>query len=203
MWYDRRAFQRRAIGALLRRKEEKKMQLVVQMIGIIAMAFNILSYQGKSSRRIMLMQMAGTLLFTVHMGILGAATGAVMNLLGMLRALVYAYKEKTHADSVGWVVGFEAAYIVYYALLFACFGVQPTLGNLLLNLLPVIGMTAMTIAYYVGSARAIRMLGLISSPVWLVYNWINGSVGGVLCECITLASIIGGLLRYRGQRETE
>ena len=34
-----------------------------------------------------------------------------MNLLGMLRALVYAYKEKTHADSVGWVVGFEDCFV--------------------------------------------------------------------------------------------
>ena len=67
---------------------------------------------------------------------------------------------------------------------------------LILEILPVIGMTALSVGFRMKSASAIRKLGLISSPAWLIYNISVGSWGATLCEAFTLLSIFIGMLRH-------
>ena len=76
-------------------------ELIAQIIGIIAMGFNILSYQGKSKRTVILMQLVGTLLFTINFGLLGATIGALMNGIGFIRAIIFVNKERFHTDRIG------------------------------------------------------------------------------------------------------
>ena len=54
---------------------------------------------------------------------------------------------------------------------------------------------AMTLAFAGNDAKIIRLSGFISSPCWLVYNIFNNAIGGMLCEIITLISIISALIR--------
>ena len=68
-------------------------EIIAQIIGIIAMAFNILSYQQKKQRYIIAWQLLGTTLFTVNFFLLGAYTGALLNAVGIVRAIVFLYKE--------------------------------------------------------------------------------------------------------------
>jgi hypothetical protein len=46
------------------------------------------------------------------------------------------------------------------------------------------------------SAKAVRILSLIGSPCWLVYNIFAGAIGAICCEIICEISIIIGILRY-------
>ena len=61
-------------------------------------------------------------------------------------------------------------------------------------------MTATTISYRLTDAKAIRRYGLISSPCWLVYNIANFSIGAILCEILSLGSIVLGILRLDKQK---
>ncbi len=54
---------------------------------------------------------------------------------------------------------------------------------------------AMTLAFAGNNAKIIRLAGFISSPCWLVYNIFNNAIGGMICEIITLVSIISALIR--------
>lgn len=54
---------------------------------------------------------------------------------------------------------------------------------------------AMTLAFAGNDAKIIRLSGFISSPCWLVYNIFNNAIGGMICEIITLISIISALIR--------
>lgn len=171
-------------------------EIVAQAIGIIAMAFNIFSYQLKTSKGVILCQCFGGALFSVSFFMLGATVGGILNAIAAFRAIVFMYKEKFRADHIAWLVGFIATFVVSYVLTFTVFGKAFTVLNALVELLPVIGMTASTISFRLNNAKAIRRYGLISSPSWLIYNSVNLAAGAIICEVLSLFSIVIGILRY-------
>lgn len=170
-------------------------RFVTQAIGIVAMAMNILSYQQKKQSSVILVQMAGASLFAVHFWMLGATVGALLNAIAVVRAIVFYYKKQLHAEHIAWTIGFEVVFLISYALTFTVFGEEPTVPNLIVELLPVIGMTALTLGFRAKDAGAIRRFGLISSPAWLIYNIVNLSIGAICCEVISIISIVVGMIR--------
>lgn len=169
---------------------------VAQAIGIVAMAMNIFSYQMKSKKGIIAMQFFGTMLFSVSFLMLGAYTGGLLNFIGMIRSAVFLNGERLNAKHPLWLVGFEAAYVASYVLTFAVFGKELSALNVVLEFLPLVGMTATTVSFRMNEARNVRALGLVSSPSWLIYNIFNKAVGGAVCEIVSLVSIIVGILRH-------
>ena len=174
----------------------KPFEIIAQIVGIIAMAFNILSYQQKTSGRVMAFQLCGGALFSINFFMLGATVGGIMNVIAVFRAIVFMNKKKFHTDHVAWLVGFISLYIICYILTFTAFGNEFTIFNAVTELLPIIGMIATTLGFRVQNAKAIRRFGLISSPSWLIYNIINMSVGAIICEILSLGSIIIGTIRH-------
>ena len=171
------------------------MDFWIQAIGIVAMATNITAFQFKNKRTLLLCICVGSALFSVNMFMLGAITGGIMNMLGVARSLVYVNKEKLPI-SVKWVNAmFILAYLISYVLSFTVFGTEPILRNFILELLPIIAMSAMTFAFAGNNSKIIRLSGFISSPCWLVYNIFNNALGGIICEIFILASVISALIR--------
>lgn len=170
--------------------------IIAQIIGIFAMLFNIFSYQQKTSKGAIGFQLCGGILFSVNFFMLGATVGGIMNVIAAIRAVIFINKEKSHADHIGWLIGFIAIYILTYILTFTLFGKAFTPFNAIIEVLPIIGMTALTFGFRMSSAKAIRSFGLISSPCWLVYNIVNFSIGAIICEVISLFSIGIGFLRH-------
>ena len=171
------------------------MDFFIQAIGIVAMAINISAFQFKNKRTLLLLICVGSALFSVNMFMLGAMTGGLMNMLGVARSLVYMYKDKLPIR-IKWVNAmFILAYLISYVLSFTVFGTEPTVKNFILELLPIIAMSAMTIAFAGNNAKTIRLAGFINSPCWLVYNIFNNAIGGILCEVFALVSITSALIR--------
>lgn len=171
------------------------LSIIAQIVGLFAMAFNIFSYQQRTQRKAIAFQLGGSILFAVNYLMLGAVVGGILNAVGIVRALVFLNKEKFKATRPVWLVGFTAVYLLSYLLTFTVFGKEPTAFNLIVEFLPVIGMTATTISFRLSDAKAIRRFGLISSPAWLVYNIVSFSVGAIICEVLSLCSILIGMLR--------
>ena len=156
-------------------------EIIAQAIGIVAMFFNLFSYQQKTRKGAIICQLFGTILFTVNFFMIDAIVGALMNFIGAVRAVIFINKEKLKADHIGWFIGFMAIYIASYILTFTVFGQEPSPKNFIIEILPIIGMVATTHSYRLTDAKAIRKFGLISSPVWLIYNIVNFSVGAIIC----------------------
>ena len=179
-------------------------EIVAQAVSILAMAFNILSYQCKTQKGIITLQFFGSGLFALSFFLLGSLMGMLMNLVNVIRAAIYREKERLHADHILWLIGFIALFLITYLLSFTVFGTEPSATNLIVELLPVIGSTASTISFRLKGARVVRLLGLISSPAWLIYNIVAFSVGAILCEAISLVSILVALFRFdRKPKATE
>jgi hypothetical protein len=171
-------------------------EIVAQAIGIVAMAFNILSYQGKKQKTIILLQLFGGTLFAINYLMLGASVGGILNIIGAVRAIVFLFKDKLKADKLPWFIVFIASYIMVYILSFTVFGKEVSAFNLIIEVLPVIGMVALNIGFRMKNASDVRKLALISSPSWLTYNIVIGSWGAILCEIFTLISIFVGIFRH-------
>ena len=167
------------------------------------MVMNIVSYQAKKQRNIILIQFFGCSLFAVNMFMLGAYTGAFLNAVGVLRAVVYSNKEKIKNIKIFNCI-FIFIYIISYLLTFTVFDKPFTTLNALIEILPVIAMVATTISFSMNSARSVRKLAFISSPSWLIYNCVNVAIGGILCEMFSLISVIFAIIRLdKGEKVNE
>ena len=171
-------------------------EIIAQVLSIVGMILNVLSYQAKTQKGILTMQLIGSVFFSASFFMLSAPVGAMMNVLGIARALVYSNRERLHSDKPLWLAVFAMAYIVVYALSFTLFKTEPNFKNFALELLPVLAMSVATFRYMIGKAKTVRLFGFINSPLWLAYNIFNVSIGGIITESVALISITVGLLRY-------
>ena len=171
-------------------------EIVAQAVGIVAMLFNILSYQPKNKNTILAMQLCGGTLFAAHYLLLGAPVGGLINIICVIRAILFLFRDKLKTDRIGWFAVFFAFYIGIYILNFTVLGVAPTPVNFFVELLPVVGATALHIGFCLKNAGDVRKCGLVSSPAWLTYNIVAGSWGATACEVLTLGSIFIGIFRH-------
>lgn len=170
--------------------------IIAQAFGIVGMTLNAVSYQAKKQRSIILYQFFGGAFFVVNMFLLDAYMGALLNVIGVVRAAVYANKDRIR--NVKLCAGaFIGAFLVSYVLVFTLFGKELTAVNALVELLPLMAMTAMTVAFSLPSAQTVRGFALFSSPCWLIYNCVNLSVGGILCESFSIVSAVTAMVRNR------
>ncbi len=166
----------------------------MQAIGVLGMAMNVISYQAKTQKNILAMQFFGSLFFAINMFLLGAYTGAVLNLVGVVRALIYANKEKIKNIKIVNAI-FIIVYLLSYAATFTIFKKPITFYYLAIESLPVFAMIMATISFSKKSAASVRKFAFFCSPAWLIYNCFNIAIGGILCEIFALVSVILAVIR--------
>lgn len=172
------------------------MEIIAQIIGIFAMGFNVLSYQGKTQKHIMYMQLAASVLFIIHFMLLGAWTGGILNCIGLIRAIVFSQRDHKWASGKHWIALFIGASILFYIINITVFMPGKEFLFYLIEVLPVLAMGASTLAFYMTDAGKVRAFSLMSSPLWLIYNIVNRSIGGALTETFAIISIFIGMLRH-------
>ena len=68
-------------------------EIVAQAVGIAAMLFNIISYQGKKQSTVIALQLVGGALFAVNFLMLGAYVGGLLNIIATIRAIIFLFKD--------------------------------------------------------------------------------------------------------------
>lgn len=161
--------------------------ILAQGVGILAMLAALLSFQCRSNRRLFLMQMLASVLFSVHFGLLGATTGLLQNSIGFVRCLLCYKSDRAWARHP----------LILWGLLLAS-AVCGAIGyNGPVSLLPPIAMIVSTVAMWSRNGRAIRLTQLCAaSPLWLIYNFSVVSISGVIVECCNLLSVVVSLCRF-------
>lgn len=159
--------------------------IAAQAVGLVALVFAMISYQMKTQKGIVLIQIVSCSFFAIHFLMLGAYTGALMNLIAAVRSVVFANKDKKWGKSNWWIVFFSLVCIV--AVGFTWEGP--------LSLMPMAGMVLTSIAWGIEKASLVRLISLPSSPLWIIYNVICGSTAGVVTEVFVMISIITAMIR--------
>ena len=126
------------------------------------------------------------LLSAVHYLLLGAYTGAVMNLISCFRnglfSVCVAKGKKT------------AALIVIFSVVFVFLGAMVWEGPKSIFVIAAKVLTC--IAYGCRDTATVRKLSLLSNSGWLIYNLIIFSVAGFVCDSLMLTSVIVGIIRH-------
>jgi hypothetical protein len=162
--------------------------ILIQGIGFIGVLFFIISYQIKSNKALFLCQGMGSAMFCLQFLLLGAYTGCVSLAVIILRnGLLMKYNEWSFVRSRVWVPVFSAIALAIMIITWKDWT----------SVLPFISMVAGTTAYWTNSARNIRLANLVlCCPCWVLYDIIIGSLGGILNESITIASILISIYRF-------
>lgn len=174
------------------------MAVAAQIVGFVALAACVTSFQFKTYRMILLFQVLTTLLFMTHFGLLalsgtGAAwTAVVSNAICLARNLFYYFTEgKSGPFSERTAAILKPA---FFALLLIGFGAF-TWGGLA-SLFCLLAMVLYTVSFSLTDPQAVRMVSLIGIPFMIIYDFMTGSVAGAVNESIAAASSVVGLWRY-------
>lgn len=152
------------------------------------------AFQGKKRGTILMMQICGCMCFATHFALLGAFSGAIMNTISALRALVFYFREnKKWANSIVWLPVFIGVSLVMSIITWESW----------ITILPMIGMVSTTFAQYSKKPMMVRLLTLPNCPCWLIYNGLSGSISGVITELLIAVSIIVGFLRHDVKRKNK
>ena len=156
-----------------------------QIIGFVGLAFAVAAFQINDRTRIIIFQAASFFVFAVHFYLLGALSGAVLQLLGVLRNYFYVkYRNKYSFPIIP----------ILFIMLFSLSVALTWEG--LSSLLPMLGMIAGAVAFWQKDPKIIRRINLFGPPLWFIYSFINNSYSGMMVMGFIFASVSIAIIRY-------
>ena len=169
----------------------RPIEIVGQIISIIAVIITFLTYQMRSSRAIMATLSAATLVSCVAYAMLGGATALWLNLVGIIRNILYCFHRKNK---------------ILYTSLPILLALIMTVMSVFLwedyhSLFFVVGLALNTLAMGYFNPQNLRKSLLLTSSLILIYNLFIPSIGGTINEFVAISSAVIGLIRYRKQKD--
>ena len=163
--------------------------IVPQIVGILAVATFLLSYQQKNRRAIIILNTVSRVLYIVQYILLGAFSGMALDVVGAVASVIAARRDtqfvRKHLRAV--IISVDAVIVIVGILLYR----TP------IDLLPLFGVLLHTGAFWLTDERWIRRVSLAGSPFWLVYNLSATAYGSAIGDVLTMVSILLAMYRYR------
>lgn len=164
----------------------KTIEIIGQIVGVIAVVITFLSYQTNKAKKLLLVQTLATCAFSVHYLLIGATTGLAMNLVAILRNLVFYHQDKKFFSGSYWKW--------IFAVLMTVAGVLNWQGWY--SIFIVLGIAINTLCLSSPSPQFVRKSILVTSPMVMTYDIFVLSFGGVVNEAVAIVSSIVGIVRY-------
>ena len=182
--------------------------ILIQAIGFLALAINIIAVQFNKYGTIILLKTIGSLLFVVQYIFLHAYTGMIMDIIGSIRNVIFSFNVKNNRSNKVPVIIFSVLTAVLgTATIIMTWDVSKivwtddlklaTLVMVLISILSIIAKLISTISYSLKDPHKMRILNFPSASCWLVYNFITFSIAGFISEIMTMCSIVIAELRFR------
>ncbi len=161
--------------------------IAAQLVGFVAMALLVSSFQMKTRAGILKVQLVSESLWVLHYFLLGAYTGMALNVVAAVRCYVYGRRGvKKWADNNAIPVVFFTAGVL--TCIFTWSGP--------ISLLPTASICLNSFVQWSKRPRVIRIFSAPGCACWLVFNYLSGSYAGILTEVLNLISIAAAILRY-------
>ncbi len=158
-----------------------------ELFGFAALFFSVLAFQKKDRKSILILQSISLFLFFIHFWFLAAYSGALMNLIGVFRNLVFERKNKSKwAESIYWLYFFIC--ISLLCLLYFWQG--------FISLLPVVGLIFGTIGVWKNNPKEVRFFMFLTVFAWLAYSILVHSFSGVVTQIVIGSSLLIGIFRF-------
>ena len=161
-----------------------------QLLGFIGISAGLISFHMKKRTGILILQIICCTLFATQLLILSAYSGAIINIIGIIRGVIYSMKEKYK-----WAN--SSAVPLVMIVLFIVTGIISSSAEGLIALAPSGAMTIQSIAQFSKEERRIRLISLFASPLWIIYHIFVGSLAGWIGEIFMVISIILAIATHR------
>ena len=159
--------------------------VIVQGIGLAALLLNLSVFQTNTRKNMLVLGLCGCILWATHFYLLGALTGAAVNLMAAGRFVVYSGVRPSRKNR--WIMwSFLGLTAMVTAITWEGF----------ISLLPFLGTASGVIAFWQKDTKLIRRLALTSSPPWIVYAFLVGSYPGIVTESLLMGSNLIGQARF-------
>ena len=167
--------------------------IVGQGFGVLAVVFGFISFQIRSQKGLMAVQIAVAVSFCVHFYLIDVPTAFAMNAFCVVRNVAYLNRNRKWLSS--------PAIPFVFAAIMALIGVISWKGWY--SVLLVVALSVNTYCMSFREARHIRMSILFTSPPMLLYNVFVFSIGGFVYQAMIITSSAIGLIRDVKARKAE
>ena len=164
-----------------------------QGLGVVARVLGFITYQMKTQKQILLLQIITTAVFGLHYLMIGALTGMAMNLVGIVRTLTYYFRYGKK--------GGERIIPIFYAVVLGAIGILT--WEAWYSIFVFLGLVIHTLCLAFRNPQNMRKSILVTSPLVLIYDVFTLSIGGIVYESVALVSCIIGIIKYKKNNKKE
>ena len=161
--------------------------IIGQILGIIATAITFLSYQANTKKWVLIIQTSATAFTCLSYFFLGASSGLILNVVCILRNIVFFFQKEKMLSNYVWSGIFTVAMVVL-----GIFSWQAWFSIFL-----IIALAANTVFLSLGNPQLLRKSILATSSLVIIYNLFVFSIGGLANEALAIISSIIGIIRFR------
>ena len=165
--------------------------LLSQIFVIIAIVSLGISYLCKDKQAVLILCIVYAVFYGGQYLLLGAATGAAMSAVSMIRNIWFFRNARAHRKNDVWV-------FLMLCLTAAAF-TAVTFGGVI-SLVPLCATILFTYSIWQDNIRTYKLLALPTSACWIFYNAWVGSALGLAAELCLLSFEVAGVIRMRAQK---
>lgn len=162
------------------------MNIIGHIIGFISTAMLFFSYQIFDKKKLIAVQTVATALSCVQYILIGALSGAALNVVCVARNLIFYNRDKKFLSGK-WIPFLTAAVMA---------GVSAFSWDGHHSLFIISGLVVNTVCMGFCDSHNLRKSILLTSPLVFVYNFIARSYSGMTTETLSFCSAIIGIIRY-------
>ena len=166
--------------------------IVAQIFGAFALTILIISLQKNSKTKLLLYQSISSLLYALQYLFLNAYTGCFMNLICMIRNMIFNQYPKKRPP-VYWLIITIVLMIFFSSLSYT--GV--------ISFLPMIAVILYSIALWHGNLTVIRTTEIISCSLYILYNIKVLAITGLIATIIELVGAIITVYKFDIKKKKE
>ena len=160
--------------------------VIAQVLGILALLAMVLSYQQKERKRLLWFQLVSTAIYGVHYYLIGAVTMVAMSGINIARSFVFSKNDTKWGRSRIWLYLFLAITLVS--------GIWTWEGPL--SLLVMAATLLLIVALYSENLAFMRKVFLILPFLYIAYNVVKRSWGGIGNDVFCLVSALIAIWRF-------
>lgn len=166
------------------------MNILAQVFGVLALAVMFFSYQKKSKKDFLVLQIFMNIFFALQYFVLNAYSALTSSITSIVRtSLFYKFEKQNKKIHVGFLILFE---IIIISL-----GILTYTG--IYSIIPIAIAVVYTYGTWQKKLETTYKIGIVAAILWIYYNFIVGAYASVLGSVIELLASIMGVIRLKNK----
>lgn len=168
--------------------------ILAQILAVVAFALTTISLQFKKKSKLLILQIASNVAYTLEYAFLGAWSGAISFVIGTIRNITYYIYDKK---------GYKPNKIVLIIFILLIVGAGMYTWEDPTSILPMIALVLWTVVSWQNNTKWMRVAEALICVMWIIYDLFVGAYTGLITEFIILGSTVIGMFRHDRKKKEE